>query len=579
MLTSLGTRVEVCLCFSDAQRRLQPGEFDLLLTDLNLDRGHTGIELLRELRRLPHGPDAGAGPDDRARPGYYETHVQPLLRLQGQVKEISCGLRRPGRDPVPVLLYGAEVRDEVGQVQSMRFAFSEVTDRRRFEFELRRARQHAEHFKAIDDASADAILSLSAAGLVQRWNAAAERLFGPAASWALGRHVSELIVVDDPAASVALALVKLREGQAVHRETVCTRPDGQRLTVSIWLSPPVLAPPQALVGVSVIVRDMTEQARARACLRDSEEQFRTLFDLSPAGVVLIDPVAGSILECNEEAARSCGYARHEFVGRPVRDVVAPAYRLQSTARRDRILATGGDAFETQHISRSGDLRDVHARVRAITIRGEVRLLAVWEDVTVSGRSQAALRASQERLAFGVQVAGLALADVNYQTGMTALSTEAARLFGLGEQAMSVPRHRMHDTFHPEDRPEVLRRIQGSLVPGSSGWFAMELRVRWPTGQQRWLRLPLHFSAALQDISAKRAALAALQQQRQFVERLTEVVPSILYVFDIVARRHVWVNRRAGACAAPPAGADPQCSQGVAAQGPAGPAAGQVPQHH
>lgn len=60
MLTSLGMRVEVCRCFSDAQRRLQQGEFDLLLTDLNLDCGHTGIELLRKLRRLPHGADMPA---------------------------------------------------------------------------------------------------------------------------------------------------------------------------------------------------------------------------------------------------------------------------------------------------------------------------------------------------------------------------------------------------------------------------------------------------------------------------------------------------------------------------------------
>ena len=137
-----------------------------------------------------------------------------------------------------------------------------------------------------------------------------------------------------------------------------------------------MLPPQELIGVSVIVRDMTGQARAQARLRDSEEQFRTIFDLTPAGVVLIDPATGTILASNEEAARGCGYARDEFIGRPVRDVVAPAYRLQATARRDHILATGGDAFETQHITRTGELRDVEVKVRVVTIRGELRLLAL-----------------------------------------------------------------------------------------------------------------------------------------------------------------------------------------------------------
>ena len=618
---------------------------------------------------------------------YFETHVWPLLRLQGAVKEIACDLQRPGRGPLPVQMSCAEVRDAAGQVHSMRFTFFDASDRRRFENELQRARQNAEHFKVIVDASADAILSVGPEGQVQSWNPAAERLFGQSASQALGRLVSELIMPDDPAASFAAVLPSLRAGQSVHRETECSRPDGQRLTVSITLSPHLL-PPQALIGVSVIVRDMTQQALAQARLRDSEEQFRTIFELTPAGVVLIEPASGTILACNEEAARGCGYTREEFIGRPVRDVVAPAYRLQSTARRDRVLATGGDAFETQHITRSGELRDVEVKVQVVTIRGERRLLSVWEDVTLRVRSQAALRASQERLAFGVRLAGLALADVNYQTGQVALSVEAARLFGFGERAQSVSREHMHQAFHPDDRAEILRRIEDSLAPDSSGWFAMELRVLGPTGQQRWLRVrkqvlfeqapvgqrrpvaaliaaldisaekaaeeavrnsevrfrsifenaavgiahvgvdgrflrvnprfcritgyeeaelsgltfadithvedqaidrvqlarllanevdtfgrekryhrksgavvwanltvsvlrdragqPLHLIAVVEDISAKRAALDALEQQRQFVERLTEVLPSILYVFDIVARRHVWVNRQAGA---------------------------------
>ena len=60
MLTSLGMRVEVFVRFADAQRRLQQGGFDLLLTDLNLDAGRTGLDLLHELRLTPHGRDMPA---------------------------------------------------------------------------------------------------------------------------------------------------------------------------------------------------------------------------------------------------------------------------------------------------------------------------------------------------------------------------------------------------------------------------------------------------------------------------------------------------------------------------------------
>ena len=92
MLASLGMRVEVFLRFTDAQQRLQQGGFDLLLTDLNLDGGHSGLELLRQLRGRPDGPGLPAlilsahGSDaDRAasRAAGFDDHlVKPLDALQ-----------------------------------------------------------------------------------------------------------------------------------------------------------------------------------------------------------------------------------------------------------------------------------------------------------------------------------------------------------------------------------------------------------------------------------------------------------------------------------------------------------------
>jgi signal transduction histidine kinase len=60
MLTTLGLHVEVCLSFDQARRRLAGGSFDVLLSDLNLDQGHTGIELLQRLHALPHGREIPA---------------------------------------------------------------------------------------------------------------------------------------------------------------------------------------------------------------------------------------------------------------------------------------------------------------------------------------------------------------------------------------------------------------------------------------------------------------------------------------------------------------------------------------
>ncbi|MEO7336045.1 MAG: ATP-binding protein [Caldimonas sp.] len=55
MLESLGAEVALCTDFNEALARIDAGDFDVLLSDLDLGRGHGAPELLVRLRSLPHG--------------------------------------------------------------------------------------------------------------------------------------------------------------------------------------------------------------------------------------------------------------------------------------------------------------------------------------------------------------------------------------------------------------------------------------------------------------------------------------------------------------------------------------------
>ncbi len=97
------------------------------------------------------------------------------------------------------------------------------------------------------------------------------------------------------------------------------------------------------------------------------------------------------------------------------------------------------------------------------------------DVTERVADKNSILEGVSRLALAVKVSKLAIAEIDYATGMNHLSADAARLFGLGEVAMTVPRAAVHATFHPDDSPELLRRIAESLSPTGEGWFAMDQR--------------------------------------------------------------------------------------------------------
>lgn len=136
-----------------------------------------------------------------------------------------------------------------------------------------------------------------------------------------------------------------------------------------------------------------------------------------------------------------------------------------------------------------------------------------------------LKEREARLRLGMQVAGFALAEVQYATDTIHLSATAAALYGFPATAVTMPRGRVHATFHPEDSAGLMQRIAQVLDPEGDGWFAMEHRVVCADGQVRWLSVrkqvffdrssvrhyPTHAILAALDVTDRKQAETALQE--------------------------------------------------------------------
>jgi PAS domain S-box-containing protein len=143
------------------------------------------------------------------------------------------------------------------------------------------ARQHteAEHqrgqalFAAIIQTSNDAIVSKSLDGIVTSWNAGAERIFGYSADEMVGQSILR-IVPPERAAEVARFLAAIGRGERIdHFESERVRKDGQRINVSLTISP-VRDATGTIIGASKIARDVTQQRRAEQRLYEVEQQAR-----------------------------------------------------------------------------------------------------------------------------------------------------------------------------------------------------------------------------------------------------------------------------------------------------------------
>jgi PAS domain S-box-containing protein len=200
---------------------------------------------------------------------FYETHYDPLLRMQGFVREMALDLVCASGRLLPVLISSVLHQDAAGQPAVVRTMVFDATERRIYERELLAAQRRAEQLAAVVEASADAIIIISPEGTVQTWNAGAERLFGYSAQEALGRPVRDLIVPSNRSGEFEEALRSMRAGLQVQIETVRQHKSGARMEVSLGLTPHI-EPPGELVAISAIIRDVTEQRRLELRLRQAE---------------------------------------------------------------------------------------------------------------------------------------------------------------------------------------------------------------------------------------------------------------------------------------------------------------------
>lgn len=177
----------------------------------------------------------------------------------------------------------APIRNEQGDVSGCVLIFRDVTAQRLNERDKAKQLHTARLLASIVETSNDAIIGKSLDGIIQSWNAAAERLFGFTAEQAVGRHIS-LVIPPERMAEEEQIIQSLSAGKRIeHYETERVRSNGERIIVSLTISP-IKDESGQVIGASKIVRDITERNRVES----DRQKFVTLIENSTDFIAMCD---------------------------------------------------------------------------------------------------------------------------------------------------------------------------------------------------------------------------------------------------------------------------------------------------
>jgi PAS domain S-box-containing protein len=149
-----------------------------------------------------------------------------------------------------------------------------------------------------------------------------------------------------------------------------------------------------------IFRDISEHKRVEAALRESDEQYRMLFNKANDAIFMVgytsDIIPDRFIEVNEVACRTLGYSRQELLSMAPDDIVTPESRDGLKDLRRKIFAEKHHIFEVLLVSKSGEKIPVEFNAHSFKYKWQPAILAIARNIVERKRAQATLRDSEEK---------------------------------------------------------------------------------------------------------------------------------------------------------------------------------------
>ena len=185
------------------------------------------------------------------------------------------------------------------------------------------------------------------------------------------------------------------------------------LTVTRMLSP--------IGGAVVAVFDITSQKQAQRSL----ELFRKLIDQSSDAIFVVDPESARILDVNERACTSLGYARNELLRRTMFDIEAAYDGFTWPEQVERARAGDLEILETGQRRSSGETFPVEITLKHVALENRAYIVAAARDITEKKQLEAKYLRAQRLESIGRLAGGIAH-DLNNVLSPILLSIQLLR---------------------------------------------------------------------------------------------------------------------------------------------------------
>ena len=230
-------------------------------------------------------------------------------------------------------------------------------------------------------------VTVSADGVIRGCNGSMAEMLQRPVGDVLGSHIVDHLMTED---CEAFGYMLTDANKESYRLIVRLRA-GDGVPVPVYASATLLQSSKAESGYCLLFLDQRDVISTESTLRESEELYRELLDLAPAGIAVV--FEGKIVFINPTGAHLIGAdSEGQVVGKPVEEIIPPDRREFVQSRMEMML--GGerkfDSVEDSLQRLDGTTIDANILASRIKYEGKTAVQLIFTDITERKREKAEL---------------------------------------------------------------------------------------------------------------------------------------------------------------------------------------------